>query len=132
VKGETRDLALGIPSAARARGRERGAELSVSARNARRLLARGGRETGRGLYRVMVAFHAVFLPVLALGAIAHRDPPPAWAWLAVAGVLAAQGLRWWAVRTLGGRWKHASHRGARGEAGHRGPYRCSATPTIWR
>jgi methyltransferase len=83
---------------------ERGAELSVSARNARRLLARGGRETGRGLYRVMVAFHAVLLPVLALGAIAHRDPPPAWAWLAVAGVLAAQGLRWWAVRTLGGRW----------------------------
>jgi methyltransferase len=83
---------------------ERGAELSVSSRNARRLLAAGGVETGKGLYRVMVVFHAVFLPALALGAIAHREPPSPWAWLAVAGAAAAQGLRWWAVRTLGERW----------------------------
>jgi methyltransferase len=83
---------------------ERGAELAVSSRNARRLLARGGVETGQGLYRVMVVFHAVFLPALALGAIAFPAPPSAWAWLAVAGALAAQGLRWWAVRTLGERW----------------------------
>ncbi len=83
---------------------ERGAELSVSTRNARRLLARGGKETGQGLYKVMVAFHALFLPALALGAIAYRDPPSAWAWLAVLGALGAQGLRWWAVRTLGDRW----------------------------
>lgn len=83
---------------------ERGAELSISTRNARRLLARGGRESGQGLYKVMVAFHAVFLPALALGAIAYREPPPAWAWLAVAGALAAQALRWWAVSTLGDRW----------------------------
>ena len=83
---------------------ERGAELAVSTRNARRLLARGGRESGQANYRVMVAFHAVFLPALALGAIAYRTWPPAWAWLAVAGALGAQGLRWWAVRTLGDRW----------------------------
>lgn len=83
---------------------ERGAELSVSTRNARRLLARGGRESGQRLYQVMVAFHAVFLPALALAAIASREPPPPWAWLAVAGALAAQGLRWWAIATLGDRW----------------------------
>jgi methyltransferase len=83
---------------------ERGAELAVSTRNARRLLARGGRESGQRLYRVMVAFHALFLPALALTAIAYREPPTAWAWLAVAGALAAQGLRWWAVATLGERW----------------------------
>lgn len=83
---------------------ERGAELSVSNRNARRLLSRGGKETGRGVYLLMVAFHALFLPVLALGAIAYREPPSAWALLAVAGAFAAQGLRWWAVRTLGERW----------------------------
>ncbi|MEY2668031.1 MAG: hypothetical protein RJA59_669 [Pseudomonadota bacterium] len=83
---------------------ERGAELSISTRNARRLLARGGRESGQGLYKVMVAFHAVFLPALALGAIAYREPPSAWAWLAVAGALCAQALRWWAVSTLGDRW----------------------------
>jgi methyltransferase len=83
---------------------ERGLELVVSTRNARRLLARGGRETGQRLYRVMVAFHAVFLPALALGALASREPPSPWAWLAVAGALGAQGLRWWAVSTLGDRW----------------------------
>lgn len=83
---------------------ERGAELSISTRNARRLLARGGRESGQRLYQVMVAFHAIFLPALALGAIAYREPPSAWALLAVAGALAAQGLRWWAVSTLGDRW----------------------------
>jgi methyltransferase len=83
---------------------ERGLELSLSGRNARRLLARGGRETGRGLYRAMVAFHSVFLPLLALAAIARPAPPSPWAWLAVAGAIAAQGLRWWAVRTLGDRW----------------------------
>ncbi len=83
---------------------ERGAELSVSTRNARRLRARGGRETGQGLYQAMVAFHAAFLPALALGAIVYREPPSPWALLAVAGVVAAQALRWWAVRTLGDRW----------------------------
>ena len=83
---------------------ERGAELAVSSRNARRLLARGGVEVGRGLYRAMVAFHAAFLPALALGAVAHPTPPSPWAWLAVAGAAAAQGLRWWSVRTLGDRW----------------------------
>ena len=83
---------------------ERGAELAVSTRNARRLLARGGKESGQRLYQVMVAFHALFLPALALGAVAYREPPTAWAWLAVAGALAAQALRWWAVRTLGDRW----------------------------
>jgi methyltransferase len=66
---------------------ERGAELSISSRNARRALSRGGVETGKGLYKVMVAFHAIFLPALALGAIAYPQPPTPWA-----------------VRTLGDRW----------------------------
>jgi methyltransferase len=83
---------------------ERGAELAISSRNARRTLSLGGQESGRRLYAVMVAFHALFLPALALGAIAYPQPPSAWAWLAVAGAVAAQALRWWAVRTLGDRW----------------------------
>lgn len=84
---------------------ERAAELAVSSRNARRMLARGGRESGQALYRVMVIFHAVLLPLLAVAAIARRgNPPGPWALLAVAGVVAAQGLRWWAIRTLGDRW----------------------------
>lgn len=84
---------------------ERGAELVVSSRNARAMLGRGGRETGQALYRVMVVFHAVLLPLLALAAIGRRGHPPGpWALLAVAGAAAAQGLRWWAIRTLGDRW----------------------------
>lgn len=83
---------------------ERGAELAVSARNARRLLARGGVEHGRGHYRTMAAFHAGFLASCAAEAVASPAPPPRAALLALAGALLAQGLRWWAVAALGGRW----------------------------
>ena len=85
-------------------GAERVLELAVSSRNARRLLARGGVETGRGHYRAMVLLHLLFLPSLAAGALLSPAPPPPAAWLAVSGGAAAQGLRWWAVAALGGRW----------------------------
>jgi methyltransferase len=83
---------------------ERLAELVVSGRNARRALARGGVEAGRGHYLAMVLFHAAFLPALAVAALRHPQPPSPAAWLAVAGALVAQALRWWAVATLGDRW----------------------------
>jgi len=83
---------------------ERVAELVVSARHARRALAGGGVESGQGHYRVMVVFHALFLPSLAAGALLHPSAPPPAAWLAVAGVVLAQALRWWAVASLGERW----------------------------
>lgn len=83
---------------------ERGAELVVSARHARRLLARGGVEVGRGHYRPMVAFHAAFLVACAAEAVARPAPPPRIALAAAAGVLLAQALRWWAIASLGERW----------------------------
>jgi methyltransferase len=83
---------------------ERGAELVVSSRHARRLLARGGVEEGRGHYGAMVAFHAALLVVCAVEALARPAPPSALALLAVAGVGLAQALRWWSVATLGERW----------------------------
>jgi methyltransferase len=83
---------------------ERGLELVVSARHARRLLARGGVETGRGHYKPMVVFHAAFLVACAAEAVAYPRPPPEVAVLALAGALLAQGLRWWAIGTLGERW----------------------------
>lgn len=83
---------------------ERGVELAVSARHARRLLARGGVEVGRGHYRPMVAFHAAFLVACAAEAVARPSPPPPIALLAALGVLLAQGLRWWAIAALGERW----------------------------
>ena len=83
---------------------ERGAELWLSERNARRALARGGTEHGRGHYPVMVVLHAAFLVACVAEALAWPSPPPAAALLALLGALLAQGLRWWAVATLGERW----------------------------
>lgn len=83
---------------------ERGLELRLSERNARRALARGGVEHGRGHYPVMVVLHAAFLISCAAEALAFPAAPPAPALLAAGGALAAQGLRWWAVAALGERW----------------------------
>lgn len=83
---------------------QRVGELMVSARNARRLLARGAREHGRGHYPLLVLLHALFplallAEVLVLGA---RPSGPAPLWLAL--WLAAQGLRYAAMRALGEHW----------------------------
>jgi len=83
---------------------ERVAELVLSTRNARRLLARGAVEHGRGHYLPMVAFHGAFLVACAAEAVAFPRPPSAAALLALLGALMAQGLRWWAVAALGERW----------------------------
>ncbi len=83
---------------------ERGAELLLSRRNARRALARGAVEHGRAHYPAMVAFHALFLAAAASEALSHPTPPPPAALVALAGAFLAQGLRWWAVATLGDRW----------------------------
>lgn len=84
---------------------ERLLELRVSRRNARRLLAAGGVEAGRGHYPAMVAFHAALLAACAAEpALLPGAWPPAVALPAAALVLLAQGLRWWAAAALGGRW----------------------------
>jgi methyltransferase len=84
---------------------ERLAELVVSKRNAAWSLARGGRETGRGHYPVMVALHTGFLVAMLVEAWVRRpDVPAALAWTMLVLVLASQGLRWWCIATLGHRW----------------------------
>lgn len=84
---------------------ERGAELLLSGRNARRALAAGGVEAGRGHHGAMVLFHAAFLAACALEPLlAPRPWPLAASAAALAAALLAQGLRWWAVATLGPRW----------------------------
>lgn len=84
---------------------ERLLELVVSTRNARRALAAGGVESGRGHYRIMVLFHAGFLGACALEPVLL---PRAWplpvSLAALAAALLAQALRWWAIAALGGRW----------------------------
>lgn len=83
---------------------ERIAELRLSRAHAHRLRARGAIEHGAGHFPVLVALHAC-VPLLLLGEVGWLGarPGPAWpAWLGL--FVAAQLLRWWAVRTLGERW----------------------------
>lgn len=84
---------------------ERSAELLVSQRNATWALRRGGVESGRGHYPAMVVLHTGLLVGCAVEPLAADRPfLPALGWPMVAVVLAAQGLRWWCVASLGRRW----------------------------
>ncbi|HKD70082.1 MAG TPA: isoprenylcysteine carboxylmethyltransferase family protein [Candidatus Binataceae bacterium] len=86
-------------------GVERIVELIISARNARWAFARGATESGAGHYPVMAVFHTLF--ILSCGGEAiffNRAFPGTVGWIALAGALFAQGLRYWAVATLGWRW----------------------------
>ena len=84
---------------------ERLFELRVARRNARVALARGGREYGAGHFPAMVALHTGFLIACPVEVLALDRPFIPWlAVPAVAGVLAAQALRYWCVATLGDRW----------------------------
>lgn len=85
-------------------GIERLFELVLSTRNARAAFRRGGVEAGRGHFPAMVALHALFLPAcLAETILLDRAVPTLWP-LALAAVLFAQALRYWAIASLGSRW----------------------------
>lgn len=84
---------------------ERLAELVVSKRNAAWSLARGGVETGREHYPVMVVLHTGFLAAMLIEAYVRRpEVAPGLAWSMLVLVLASQALRWWCIATLGRRW----------------------------
>jgi methyltransferase len=102
---------------------ERLVELRVSSRNARRALAAGAVELGRGHYPAMVALHAAFLAACLAEALRFPEPPPAWALAAAAVALGAQALRWWAIAALGGRWTTRIVVFPRAPPVTRGPYR---------
>ncbi|MDZ4268256.1 MAG: isoprenylcysteine carboxyl methyltransferase family protein [Mycobacterium sp.] len=84
-------------------GVERIAELVVSQRNLKWSRAHGGIEFGAGHYPVMVVLHTALL-VGCLVEAAHREFIPALGWSMFAVVIAAQGLRWWCITTLGRQW----------------------------
>jgi methyltransferase len=86
-------------------GLERVAELGVSERHRRWSMAAGGVESGAGHYPVMVVLHTGLLGGALLEALAlHRPFLPWLGWPMLVLVLAAQGLRWWCVATLGRQW----------------------------
>jgi methyltransferase len=84
---------------------ERVGELVLSRRNAARALAAGGLEVGQAHYRFMTVFHTAFLLACAVEVLWGARPfPGGLGWIALVAVLAAQGLRYWAITTLGERW----------------------------
>jgi methyltransferase len=86
-------------------GLERLVELLLSLRNARQARAAGALEAGRGHYPVMVVFHAMFLLSCAAEVwLLQRSFPGALGWTALGVAVVAQGLRYWAVASLGVRW----------------------------
>lgn len=86
-------------------GAERVGELLLSRRNIAWALDRGGRELGRRHFRWIALLHAAFLPACALEVWALSRPfLPGLGFPMLAVVLMAQGLRYWAVLTLGRRW----------------------------
>jgi methyltransferase len=84
---------------------ERLAELAVSSRHATALLRRGGTEYGLGHFPVMIALHtALIAGCVAEPLLGHRSFIPALGAAMLAVTVAANGLRWWCITTLGGRW----------------------------
>jgi methyltransferase len=84
---------------------ERLCELVLANRNARKAFARGGKEVGQAHYRVMTVLHTAFL-FACIGEVLwlERSFPGLVGWIALAGTLGAQLLRYWAISTLGERW----------------------------
>ena len=86
-------------------GVERLAELVLAQRNLAWSRARGGVEIGAGHYPVMVALHlALLVGCVVEVAVMYRPFIPALGWPMLALVIAAQGLRWWCITTLGRQW----------------------------
>jgi len=86
-------------------GLERLAELVVAQRNLAWSRARGGVEFGASHYPLMVLLHTGLL-VGCLVEVFVLDRPfiPALGWPMLAVVIAAQGLRWWCITSLGRQW----------------------------
>jgi methyltransferase len=79
---------------------QRLAELVYSARNTRRLLARGGVQAGAVQYPFFVLLHAAWLASMAIFIPAFRAPN--WSLLALYALL--QPLRIWSIASLGEYW----------------------------
>lgn len=79
---------------------QRAAELFYSARNTRRLLARGGVEYGAPQYPFFVLLHGAWL--VSMATLIPRSTQPNWTLLWV--YVAVQPLRIWAIASLGPYW----------------------------
>jgi len=105
-------------------GAERLFELRLSARHAAWALARGGVEEGRRHFLFMKGLHTAFLLACAAEVVLCQRPfVPTLGVPMLALALAAQGLRYWAVRSLGPHWNVRVIVVPGAAAVTRGPYR---------
>ncbi|MGH3266916.1 MAG: isoprenylcysteine carboxyl methyltransferase family protein, partial [Trebonia sp.] len=108
---------------------ERVAELVVSARHAKELLARGGMEHGFAHFPVMVALHVGLLVGCVVEPLAaHQAFSPPLGLTMLALTVAANGLRWWCIGTLGPRWTARVITVPSAPLVRSGPYRWFAHP----
>lgn len=81
------------------------AELGISRRNERRMIARGARPAADPSFRWMVLLHAGVLAGAAAEVwLLHRPFVPVLALTMGILFLAANALRWWVIATLGKQW----------------------------
>lgn len=100
-------------------GLQRLAELVHARRNTARLLARGGVETGRGHYPLIVLVHAAWLTSMVI--LIPAATAPDWGLIGVYAVL--QIARYWTIRSLGPNWTTRVIRVPGDPLVRRGPYR---------
>lgn len=98
---------------------QRLAELAYARRNAKRLLAEGAYEVGRGHYPLMVALHAGWLLTILLAG--DPEAPPNLPLLAFYGAL--QLCRLWLIASLGRYWTTRIIVAPNAPLVQRGPYR---------
>jgi methyltransferase len=80
-------------------------ELRVARRHLRWAREHGGVESGAGHYPVMVALHTALLLGCGIEVLLLDRPFLPWlGWPMLALLVAAHGLRWWCIRTLGPQW----------------------------
>lgn len=96
-------MTLGVPQiAALLILLQRGMEELYSARNTRRLLARGAYEAGRAYYPVVAVTHLGWIASIFL--LIPPDAPVIWPLIAI--YLALQLARYWVIASLGPFWTH--------------------------
>ena len=98
-------------------------ELALARRNERRLRARGAVEVGRTHYPWAILLHVGFFIALTVEVVMFHQQPAAWAWVPLGLLVVAQGLRYWAIATLGPRWNTKILVVPGAERITRGPYR---------
>lgn len=83
---------------------QRFVELNIAKRNYMWATSQGGLEFGREHYKWMVLLHTSFFVALVLEYILFQPILPSWWMLPMIVFILAQGLRIWAIQSLGAYW----------------------------